>query len=597
MIRFMVPCMSGPNHLLVLHPHSPPCLAQQQSNIVHFSQSSASVATIARIPYAKQLLSNPDYLYNFSDLAMWSIVECGIAITASSLATLRPLFVKMRFFASSHFTTRFNYGSGMASGGLPMQSARTVTVISSRHAKRNTAMTGTTAMTGSTAVGTPGLTSVKEYQDGIQVEKEFEMSIMTRDNSQDSIDRLEAEINEVIRPGLGKRKASQDRFSSALRSNSLTPRPRPALLQTSFADTAVLSPKTASTPTISTGSSTNSAGPRFPFASNNNTPTTSSSPQRQIRLSNGHVRGSNSFSQPQSPRTPASAYSAVGFAHTDTALRCPPPMPPAPAPAAMQAGHHQHSYSADSVHTQAQAPGGATFSPPNFHLPTTRMHGHQSVMSTQSFMSTATSHHSRRTFGDRQSSSKGLGALPRLAQNTMGDFVPSHMMAINTNINSNAVASPLGSPVNLVTARLPNRTTNAAAGGSDSNSPTNASPVSGVRFPFQRGDATASPRLTNNNNNNNNNTNTTPPTSSFSARKQQAKRGKPQRVSAFLADDSPGSAEEDQETAAQGYREQHARDNVLLEEETDESPPWTQRPQEEAPSPLRSHPPLKGNWV
>ena len=39
--------------------------------------SSASIATIARIPFAKQLLSNPDYLYNFTDLANWSTGEPG----------------------------------------------------------------------------------------------------------------------------------------------------------------------------------------------------------------------------------------------------------------------------------------------------------------------------------------------------------------------------------------------------------------------------------------------------------------------------------------------------------------------------------------
>ncbi|KAI0023085.1 cation-transporting ATPase 4 [Xylariomycetidae sp. FL0641] len=60
--------------------------------------SLASLATIVRIPFARQVLSNPDYLYNFTDLAIWSTVELGLGLTASSLATLKPLFRKIRFF-------------------------------------------------------------------------------------------------------------------------------------------------------------------------------------------------------------------------------------------------------------------------------------------------------------------------------------------------------------------------------------------------------------------------------------------------------------------------------------------------------------------
>lgn len=48
-----------------------------------------------RVAYAKELLEQDDYLYNFYDIAMWSTVECGMALLASSLATLKPLFRKM----------------------------------------------------------------------------------------------------------------------------------------------------------------------------------------------------------------------------------------------------------------------------------------------------------------------------------------------------------------------------------------------------------------------------------------------------------------------------------------------------------------------
>ncbi|KAH6643249.1 hypothetical protein BKA67DRAFT_131639 [Truncatella angustata] len=63
--------------------------------------SIASMATIARIPYAKQVLSDPDYLYNFTDLAIWSTVEIGLGLTASSLATLKPLFRKLKILVAT----------------------------------------------------------------------------------------------------------------------------------------------------------------------------------------------------------------------------------------------------------------------------------------------------------------------------------------------------------------------------------------------------------------------------------------------------------------------------------------------------------------
>ncbi|KAK8104877.1 cation-transporting ATPase 4, partial [Apiospora kogelbergensis] len=67
----------------------------------------ASLANVVRIPYAKQLLSSPDYLHNFTDLAIWSIIECALGLTATSLATLRPLFVRINMLASSQVLSTF----------------------------------------------------------------------------------------------------------------------------------------------------------------------------------------------------------------------------------------------------------------------------------------------------------------------------------------------------------------------------------------------------------------------------------------------------------------------------------------------------------
>ncbi|KAL1892342.1 hypothetical protein Sste5346_007080 [Sporothrix stenoceras] len=81
--------------------------------------SVASVATIVRIPFADGILDRPDFLYNFTDLAIWSTLEIGIALTASSLATLTPLFRKIKFFSSAYGTSRTGGESGAPGGTRP----------------------------------------------------------------------------------------------------------------------------------------------------------------------------------------------------------------------------------------------------------------------------------------------------------------------------------------------------------------------------------------------------------------------------------------------------------------------------------------------
>ncbi|PQE03090.1 hypothetical protein CJF31_00002940 [Rutstroemia sp. NJR-2017a BVV2] len=59
----------------------------------------ASSATIVRLPYLQTLNDVDDFLYSTAGVAIWSTLETGIGITASSLATLRPLF--QNFFGIS----------------------------------------------------------------------------------------------------------------------------------------------------------------------------------------------------------------------------------------------------------------------------------------------------------------------------------------------------------------------------------------------------------------------------------------------------------------------------------------------------------------
>ncbi|KAJ4337031.1 hypothetical protein N0V95_008447 [Ascochyta clinopodiicola] len=58
----------------------------------------ASVAVLCRMAYVMDF-KNPDFLWATLDIAIWSDVEQGLAITAGSLATLRPLYRKF----AAHF--------------------------------------------------------------------------------------------------------------------------------------------------------------------------------------------------------------------------------------------------------------------------------------------------------------------------------------------------------------------------------------------------------------------------------------------------------------------------------------------------------------
>nr|XP_001388563.2 P-type ATPase [Aspergillus niger CBS 513.88] len=51
----------------------------------------ASVAVVIRLPYLKHY-ADADFLYSTYQIAIWSVMETGLAIIAGSLITLRPLF-------------------------------------------------------------------------------------------------------------------------------------------------------------------------------------------------------------------------------------------------------------------------------------------------------------------------------------------------------------------------------------------------------------------------------------------------------------------------------------------------------------------------
>ncbi|KAF2643514.1 hypothetical protein P280DRAFT_467536 [Massarina eburnea CBS 473.64] len=84
----------------------------------------ASSAVVARLPYLIKI-GDADFLWSTFDVAIWSTVEQGLAITAGSLATVRPLFsiilCKLGFTSS---TTRKDVP---VFGGHPSTTANQIT--------------------------------------------------------------------------------------------------------------------------------------------------------------------------------------------------------------------------------------------------------------------------------------------------------------------------------------------------------------------------------------------------------------------------------------------------------------------------------------
>lgn len=66
--------------------------------------NSASAATVVRACYFDRFLARVDYVWGFSDLALWSVIEGLIGITIGSVPSLKPMFKRFKFLAitSSH---------------------------------------------------------------------------------------------------------------------------------------------------------------------------------------------------------------------------------------------------------------------------------------------------------------------------------------------------------------------------------------------------------------------------------------------------------------------------------------------------------------
>jgi hypothetical protein len=61
------------------------------------SPSSASIATLIRVKYLVELSDYSDILFTGTTAMVWTLIEPGLAITAASLITIRPLLRAMNF--------------------------------------------------------------------------------------------------------------------------------------------------------------------------------------------------------------------------------------------------------------------------------------------------------------------------------------------------------------------------------------------------------------------------------------------------------------------------------------------------------------------
>lgn len=55
----------------------------------------ASSATIVRLPGIKYFSARTEHLYHIGDVAIWTLIECGLGIIAGSVAMIKPLVGKI----------------------------------------------------------------------------------------------------------------------------------------------------------------------------------------------------------------------------------------------------------------------------------------------------------------------------------------------------------------------------------------------------------------------------------------------------------------------------------------------------------------------
>jgi len=77
---------------------------------------SGSIISLIRIRYIKDLRPSPDFFRGVTDIAIWSIAECGICISAAAAAALRVLFRGLAERTQKSITRVLSLGSRVRNG-------------------------------------------------------------------------------------------------------------------------------------------------------------------------------------------------------------------------------------------------------------------------------------------------------------------------------------------------------------------------------------------------------------------------------------------------------------------------------------------------
>lgn len=93
--------------VFILMKSAMPVRAKVSAGAVLLLGCCASVISLVRIQYMKGLLPGPNFFSTAIDLCIWSIIECGLGISAAAAATLRPLFRSLR----EHTNVFVSFGS------------------------------------------------------------------------------------------------------------------------------------------------------------------------------------------------------------------------------------------------------------------------------------------------------------------------------------------------------------------------------------------------------------------------------------------------------------------------------------------------------
>ncbi|KAF2168181.1 hypothetical protein M409DRAFT_53484 [Zasmidium cellare ATCC 36951] len=102
-----------------------PLRVKISAGVVLLLGCTGSVISLVRIQYMKGLLPGPNFFNTSIDLCIWSIIECGLGISAAAAATLRPLFRSLR----EHTNGYMSYGRSRSAMGSVNQTRFTDTMF------------------------------------------------------------------------------------------------------------------------------------------------------------------------------------------------------------------------------------------------------------------------------------------------------------------------------------------------------------------------------------------------------------------------------------------------------------------------------------